>query len=261
MRCSLTLALLTLLAWPAAAQENEAEKLFRELEQKVRAAKTLQVRFDAIMTGPEVKPMDDKKKAEVKKWHVKGSVILGEGDKYRAEYEGNLFGQDNKRTLVSDGGFWTGFGHTQRPGEAQIGFSGGETPDRTPKAIGAYLRPALPRDGFVLCFITDRRSQLMPDHFIIADFNLAGEEKIGERNTQVIQYTVKAKAKDPSFGTPNVNLTTMKLPMKMWLDTKTKLPVKLVMTAGDSQWNTITETYSEFTIDAKVDAKLFELPK
>jgi hypothetical protein len=51
MRWLLTLALLALMTWPTAAQENEAEKLFRELEQKVRAAKTLEVRFDSIMTG------------------------------------------------------------------------------------------------------------------------------------------------------------------------------------------------------------------
>ena len=35
-----------LLAAPAAAQENEAEKLFRTMEKKVRAAKSLEVVFE-----------------------------------------------------------------------------------------------------------------------------------------------------------------------------------------------------------------------
>jgi hypothetical protein len=221
MRCFLTLALLALMTWPAAAQENEAEKLFRDLEQKVRAAKTLQVRFDAIITGPEVKNTDDKKNVDPKKWHFKGSTILGEGDKFRAEYEGNLFGQETKYTVVSDGTDWTEFGYTKEPGEDKLFFRGKAT-EKTPKAIGAYLRPGLPRDGFVLCFITDRRSQLTPDFFILSDFKLAGEEKIGGRNTQVIQYTVKPKGKDPSFPKPEVNVQSMKLSMKVWLDTKTK---------------------------------------
>ncbi len=96
----------------------------------------------------------------------------------------------------------------------------------------------------------DQRSKLAADHFVMSDFKLAGEEKIGERNTQVIQYTITAKGKNPNV-----------LSMKVWLDAKTNLPVKLAMTGGSSDITDITETYSEFTIDAKVDAKLFELPK
>ena len=63
----------------------------------------------------------------------------------------------------------------------------------------------------------------------------------------MIQYTVTEKG----GGTSSV---------KMWLDAKTSLPVKLAMTGLQAGINDITETYSEFTIDAKVDAKLFKLP-
>ncbi len=55
MRWLLTLALLALVAWPAAAQQNEAEKLFRSMEQKIRTVKTLQLRFDATITGADAK--------------------------------------------------------------------------------------------------------------------------------------------------------------------------------------------------------------
>jgi outer membrane lipoprotein-sorting protein len=49
--------------------------------------------------------------------------------------------------------------------------------------------------------------------------------------------------------------------MKLWVDTQTNLPVKLAMTGGQAGVSELTETYSEFTLDAKVDAKIFQLPK
>jgi outer membrane lipoprotein-sorting protein len=245
MRCLLTMALLALVTWPAAAQENEAEKLFRALEQKVRTAKTLQLRSDATITG-----------ADGKKWHYKGSAIVGEGDKFRWEIEGKRLGHEWKRTYVSDGTDKISFGYDKQPGEDKASVESKGT-EKTPKAFGAHFRAALPRDGFVLGFTTDRNSQMPPDLFIMSDFKLAGEEKIGARNTQVIQYSVKTKARDPGFNPASTNV----LSMKLWLDTKTKLPVKLAMTGGESDFSAITETYSEFTVDAKVDAKLFELPK
>lgn len=227
------------------AAENEAEKLFRAMEQKIRTAKTLQLRSDATITG-----------ANGKQWHIKGSLFLGAGDKFREESEGKRFGHEWKRTVVSDGTDKTSFGYDQAPGEDKVLMRGKGT-EKTPKAIGAYLRQALPRDGFVLCFATDRHSQMPPDLFIMSDFKLAGAEKIGARNTQVIQYSVKTKARDPSFNPASANV----LSLKVWLDTNTKLPVKLTMTGGESGFSAITETYREFTVDAKVDAKWFELPK
>jgi outer membrane lipoprotein-sorting protein len=237
MRWLLTLVLLTAATWPAAAEENEAEKLFRGMEKNVRAAKTLQLRFEATITG-----------ADAKKSNLKGTLVLGEGDKLRAEAEGNLFGEESKFTQVSDGTDMKSFGYTKAPGQPKQEKNATE---KSPKDVGAYFRGALPGNGFFVCFLNmDQRSKLAADNFVLSDFKLAGEEKIGERNTQVIQYTITAKGKNPNV-----------LSMKVWLDAKTKLPVRLAMTGGKSDITDITETYSEFTIDAKVDAKLFELPK
>jgi hypothetical protein len=122
--------------------------------------------------------------------------------------------------------------------------------EKAPKAVGAYFRAALPRWGFFLSTLNMRRSgELTPDAFQLSDFKLAGPEKIGERNTRVIQYTFKEKGAKDSLS------------VKMWLDAETNLPIKLAVTGGKSDWADITEAYSEFTIDAKVDAKLFELLK
>ena len=241
MRWLLTLALMALAAWPAVAQENEAEKLFRGMEKSVRAAKTLQLRFEASITG-----------ADAKKWNVKGTLILGAGDKLRVESEGKLFGEESKFTFVSDGTDMKSFGYTKAAGQPKQDKTETEKP---PKGAGIFLRESLPRDGFFWCFLNmNRRGELPANLFKLSDFKLAGKEKIGERNTQVIQFTttVKEKGKDKD---PNV------LSMKLWIDAKTNLPVRLAMTGGGSDITDITETYSEFTIDGKVDAKSFELPK
>lgn len=49
----------------------------------------------------------------------------------------------------------------------------------------------------------------------------------------------------------------------LWIDAETLLPLKRLVAFEGNQGKPgrITETNSEFTIDAKVDAKLFELPK
>lgn len=207
MRWLLTLALLALGSGPVAAQENEAEKLFRRLEQRVRTAKTLQLRFDATITG-----------ADAKKWNVAGSLILGEGDKLRVDSEGKVFGEEFKLTQVSDGTDMKSFGYTKAPGKLKQDKTKTEKP---PTGAGAYLRESLPSDGFFLSFLSmDRRAELPPGLFKMSDFKLAGEEKIGEQNTRLIQYTLTAK------GDTNV------VSMKIWLDAKTNLPVKLAMTGG-----------------------------
>jgi outer membrane lipoprotein-sorting protein len=231
MRCSLALALLAVGAWPAAAEENEAEKLYRAAERKVRAARTVQVRFDVNITD-----------ALGKKWDVKGSLVLGEGDKLRTEAQGRLFDAPVKYTVVSDGTSMKFIGAT---GQARQGE--GEKP---PKGLGAYFREALPRDGFFVTTLNmDRRLGGAPDAVKVSDFKLVGKERIGERNTHVIQYAVTEKgAKGP-------------LTMKLWLDAETGLPVKLAMSGGKTDITDLTETYSEFSIDGKVDPRSFELPK
>jgi outer membrane lipoprotein-sorting protein len=92
MRYALSILLLSALLPRALAQDNEAEKLFRDMEKKVRAAETLKLHFDAVITD-----------ADGKKWNVKGTLALGEGDKFRAEAEGKLFGEAVRFTVVSDG--------------------------------------------------------------------------------------------------------------------------------------------------------------
>src|SRR5262249_7377578 len=108
MRWLLTWALLALAACPALAEENEAEKLFHGMEKKVRAAKTLRLRFDLSITD-----------ALGRKGNAQGTLSLGEGDKFRAEAEGKLFGQAVQFTYVSDGTNMKASGGPDRPREGK----------------------------------------------------------------------------------------------------------------------------------------------
>ena len=50
--------------------------------------------------------------------------------------------------------------------------------------------------------------------------------------------------------------------MSVWIDTKTQLPLKRIVAVDhDGQMFRITETYSTFAIDPKLEPKLFEIPK
>ncbi len=73
------------------------------------------------------------------------------------------------------------------------------------------------------------------------DFKAAEGEKVGGRDAKVLRY---------KLGTLGVIL---------WLDARTHLPLKRHILSEKRV--VITETYKEFTLDPKIDAKVFELPK
>jgi outer membrane lipoprotein-sorting protein len=229
MRWLLTAVLLTLACWPARAEENDAERLFRTMTEKVRTAKTLRVRFDLNVTD-----------ALGKKWNVKGRLILGEGDKYRIEGDGKLFGEAVKFIEVSD---------RTRTASKDLNNPKRDKIEKTAAGVGAYFREALPREGFFLSTLNmAQREKRTTDAFKPTDFKLAGKEKIGERDTQALGYKLGARGAEG-------------LSMKMWLDARTNLPAKLAIAGGKSDVTDSTETYEEFTLDPKVDDRLFEVSK
>jgi outer membrane lipoprotein-sorting protein len=230
MRRLLATTLLAALAGPVAAQDGDAELLVRRMHDKVRAAKTLRVRFEISVTD-----------ALGKKGAVKGALVLGDGQKYRAEGEGEVFGQAVKFAEVSDG-VRTAYRDATDPKR--------DGTEKAAKDAGTYLRGALPRDGFLIGSLNMKeRSGWAPSAFKLSAFKLGSEETVGGRKARVIEYAVTVEGgSDP-------------MPVKVWLDAGTGLPVKLVLTGGKSDIRDVTETYGEYTLDAEVDAKAFELPK
>ena len=230
MRWFLTLALAATAVCPAAAEPNEAEKLYRDMEQKVKAAKTLRVRYDLTITD-----------ANDKEGKVKGALILGEGDKYRAEGVGRMFGEEVHFVTVSDG--------ERVKTKEGVEAAKDDKDAKSPKGVGAYLRAALPSQGFFLGTLNmDSRGERPPDPSAPSGFALGDKEWVGKKSTQIIRYT---------FG----DKTAPTLRMKLWLDVDTHLPARLVVTGGVSDWQKLVEVYDEFAIDPAPDAKTFEAPK
>ena len=79
---------------------------------------------------------------------------------------------------------------------------------------------------------------------------MARKRKSGDKEAQEGQYVL-------TIGKEKVTLAS-----SVWLDTKTNLPLKRVMTATIDKVNiTLTESCSKLILDPKVDPKKFELPK
>jgi outer membrane lipoprotein-sorting protein len=223
--------LVVLLLLPA-AEPNEAEKLFRDMEKKITSAKTLECDFETTLEGG----------AEFK-MTGKGSLTLAEGNKCRMELNGEAMGKTFKGTVTSDG---TNL-QSAEDGKVQPKVD-------TPKQLGDLLRAGITRAG-VLSTIVLRGDPMAKEFkidevFKVSDFKLGKKEKIGAAEAQEIQYALNGTGMD----TP--------MTVSVWVDTKTNLPLKRVMSTtlmGNKIMS--TETCPKMTLDPKVDPKKFELPK
>jgi hypothetical protein len=224
MRWLLTLTLAALVV-PAYAGENEAEKLFRLMEKKVKGAQTIQIRCDMVTT------------IVANECKFKGYAAFGDADKVRLDAEGANAG------IIIIKVSWIGNGTKMhlidhREGQTRVGDS--------PKGLGGNLRAALPCIGLFGCF-----EAIADDAFKLSDFKLGAKEKIGNADTRVVEYNI-FRGKDKATG-------------KVWINTKTNLPAKLQIAGSKvavmDAFAEYTETYTEYTIDGKLDAKLFEAPK
>jgi hypothetical protein len=87
------------------------------------------------------------------------------------------------------------------------------------------------------------------DVFKVSDFKLGAKEKVAGAEAQVVEYAVVLKG-------------VVKGSAKMWINTQTTLPAKLEMRLiGNGLLFVLSETYTEYTLDGKLDAKLFGEPK
>jgi hypothetical protein len=84
----------------------------------------------------------------------------------------------------------------------------------------------------------------------IKDFKLGAKEKIGKQSTQAVDYQVTLTGGTTAKAT-------------VWIDTETQLPVKreVALQQNGVEEGRISETYSSFAVDGKIDATKFELPK
>ena len=88
------------------------------------------------------------------------------------------------------------------------------------------------------------------DRFRVSSFELGDKEKVGQRDTQRLEYELAVKGQDIPFS------------VAVWLDLKTGLPVKRTIASSVlGEMVTVTENYTKIVVDGNVDAKQFRLPE
>jgi outer membrane lipoprotein-sorting protein len=218
--------------------KNEAEKLFRQMEEKLEKAKTLECAFEGYI------PYNLRS--------FEGTLFLAEGNKawlhIKAKNDGIKVQVDNEEARLVI--------HMVSDGNHQIIHVGGIRLGRpehrdTPKNLNADSLTWISRSGPMLAFAPvpwpEQKVDSAKDRFLVSDFMLGIKEKIGERDTQRLEYRLSPKGLDGHFA------------VVVWLDIKTMLPVKRTLTYRDQKH--LTENYTKLIIDEKVDPKKFQLPK
>jgi hypothetical protein len=229
----LALFVLVLAPAPARAQEEDAEKLYRAMEKKVLAVKSLALEFNFEMT------LDDKALG-TSKYTVKGSIYVAAGNRIRLEAEGDLFGGKKALSVTNGESIY------EKVGDKILDKNLGEA--RKSKALVGTIA----RFGAAAALMEKKLGAFDPDKdHPVKNFKLGVKQMVGKREAQVVQYQVEEKSGKLSTEVVSV-----------WIDTKTQLPLKRAMVneVPGKQVFRSTEIYSVFTIDPKLEGKLFEIP-
>lgn len=210
------------------AQGNEAEKLFRAMEEKIKTAKTVQVTFDIEMKGKD------------KQAKSKGSLLFTKDNKARLKTSGNETGKDVTVEMVSDGKRMKSAESPETIAKAE------EVPTRT--NLHSLLSSMVSGPGLLLTY-EDLSPGLVPPSFRLVYFNGGAPEKVDGRNAKVVSY--------------NAILPGDTAQVTLWIDAETLLPLKRVIVAeGNEKVEAfrITEICN-FNLNPKVEAGVFALPK
>jgi outer membrane lipoprotein-sorting protein len=222
-------AVLVTLAAVGGVQQNEAEKLFRDLEARLTAAKAVRVVAETDIKG------------SVSSATVKLTLLYAPGNKADARLKMSSPKQDFDFSLIADG----------KRMRLLVGPDKAVVAD-TPEWMHEALVKAGTRMGMVVATMlffnkdTAAQKQGVESQLPISDFQLGQPEQIDGRATQVLHYRSGPKGK----GTLHT----------LWLDAKSLLPVKRADVQEATKSRSV-EVYREFTLNPQVDAAAFELPK
>jgi hypothetical protein len=236
----LTLLIVLCLAAPARGQENDAEKLFRAMEKKVRAAKAAHVDYVAEVV----------RKTQTIKF--KGSLDQTKDNRGRLEVFSDAKGKMAENMLMISDGKWL---YSRIDGEADVEKNAPHIKDsgKTTPALLARLGviPGIFTASKLLADGARLKEPFDVDQIIPAKgFKLGTKEAEGARVFQRVNYVVEIKI--------------AKAPVKasVWIDVETHLPWERTLEfEADSDVRSIAEYYPVFALDGKIDDKLFEIPK
>ena len=223
------------LAW--ANDTGPADKLFKEMEEKLLKAETLQVTLKTSVQGPKEYT-----------YQIGATLFLQAGNKARIEIDHETQHLPLPPTMVSNGTTWKGIApgvdlpELDTPRNLNRIFTLVVTRGGT-SALVHWLRSPMRKEG---------GAEPDPETWLrISEIKMGDKEKINERSAQAIHYQLKMGNIKPA----ETNVT-------LWLDVETRLPVKrvFVSTQGTEEF-TATETFHDLKLNEKIAPTQFELGK
>ncbi len=225
------LLLLPLLVTALAQAGDDAEKRFKMMEEKITRAAAFQVTFDGKMEG-----------GMGNTGAFKGTLTVGPNGKARLTANADFMGKTAKLEMVSDGK------------KLKMDAEGKPEPSRDqPKDWRTTLNVITARTGLTAGMLLIGRSSRDEGEgpfatMKLSDFELLKGEKVNGRAAVVLKYKLTPKDKTPAVCT-------------VWLDAQTNLPLKRTLYINEGGGVTLSETYSNFNLNPRLDDKMFELPK
>ena len=213
-------------------QKNDAESLFKKMEEKLAKAKTVQVKSK----GSSMTADGEMSAAVDLSWEA--------GNKARVASEMKIPGPGEFKSLfISDGKSAALSGLEAKSGKTFQNL--------TPDLVRAWSRGGgfFASEWIEAATFKDARH---PKRGIVpkaVEFKSGPKEKVGPRDAQKLEYTL-------------TEVESGKVSMSLWIDLETHLPLKREMRGFHGREKmTFTEHYSDFKIDEEIDASKFELPK
>lgn len=224
-------AIVPILMITLAQDPAQAEKLFRNAEKKVADAETVHAsaKGQIDLVGLNIK------------LEYKVTIWTAKGNKSRVEDVAYSGGQEFKYTRIADGKDWHDI--PSDPTKKR-------TSKPAPVNLSSTLAGAATRSGVSLGYAwandhASRNPKLLDD-IKASNFALGEKEKVGDRETQVVNYKL---AFDKQTFT-----------CRVWIDSETGLPLKRSIASDQKDGNRWTET-CEFRLGTKLEEKLFDAGK
>jgi outer membrane lipoprotein-sorting protein len=214
---------------------NDAEKLFLAMKEKLKTADAVQAAFNIEI------------KANGKGLKGKGSLVFTKENKARLKMTVDEMGKKETTEAISDGKRMKFAKSPEVIAKAEA--------DPTPPLLHSLLGTMVSGPGLWLTYEGEYLNAAVPGFFKfsvegirLVSFEAGAPEKVGGRDARVITYSLAGL---PGTGDYNVTL---------WIDAGTLLPLKRVLVPVGWESVRITET-SEFTLNPKIAAGAFQLPK
>ncbi len=218
-----------------ASQVSDAEKLYRAMEKKVRGAKSLRVALDGETDSQDINI----------KGTVKATIYATQGNKSRMEIDLEMDGKAEKLLFLTDGK-----AHYTKQGDKGTVDPNPKKAEQEGKLVPVMIaRIGLTGTWMMAHAVAGEEKEIDLDKDApVTNFKLGAKEMVGDKTAQVV--------------TCKLDFDGTSAKMSVWIDTKTHQPLKRVVAVDqDGQMLRITESYTTFAIDPKLEPKLFEIPK